>query len=98
MDFTLIATVFGAIAVLSAIIGSLIKQSSGSSLNKKFVALGNMTGMTLSQISARVGSPNSITQFPDGEKLCQWAASGFAIGIIFDGNNVCVRLAHQDSF
>ena len=98
MEFTLIATVLGALAVLFAIIGSAMNQSSGTSLNKKFVALGNMTGMTLSQISAHVGNPNSITQFPDGEKLCQWAASGFAIGIMFDANDVCVRLAHQDSY
>lgn len=98
MELTLIATVLGAVAVLFAIIGSAMSKSSGSSLNKKFASLGNMSGMTLAQISAHVGNPSSITQFPDGEKLVQWAASGFAIGLMFDANNICLRLAHQDSY
>jgi hypothetical protein len=98
MDLTLIATILGGVSLLVVLIGSAVNQSAGSSLNKKFAAMGNMQGMTLSQIVARVGSPNSITQFPDGEKLCQWSGSGFAVGLMFDSNDVCIRLAHQDNF
>lgn len=98
MELTTVALLLGAATLLVFIAGSIAKQAAGNSQHKKFTEMGNLSGMTLAHIVAQVGSPNSITQFPDGEKLCQWAGTDYAVGLMFDSNDICIRLAHQDNF
>jgi hypothetical protein len=98
MELLVVALVLFVVAGLLGLIASIAKEVAGHSQYKKFLKLGNMSGMSLAQIVSQVGAPNSITQFPDGEKLCQWAGTDFAIGLMFDSRDICIRLAHQDHF
>jgi len=60
-------------------------RAPGRELQRKFVALGVMTGKTKEDIVAAVGPPSSISQLPDGKMLLQWIATGYHIALLFDG-------------
>jgi hypothetical protein len=60
-------------------------RASGRELQRRFIALGVMTGKTKAEIVAAVGPPSSISQLPDGKMLLQWIASGYHIALRFDG-------------
>lgn len=60
-------------------------RARGRELQRKFVALGVMTGRTKTEIIAAVGPPSSISALPDGKTLLQWISSGYHIALRFDG-------------
>ena len=67
----------------------------------KFVKLGNITGVPISQIIAKVGQPTTISSTADGE-LYQWMKTSFFFGsyhyaISVDMNGDAIGFTHQFS-
>lgn len=65
----------------------------------RFVKLGDIRGMPMKDIVAKVGRPNSISDHPSGGKLYQWIStsgrSGFHYAILSDGQGGAVKYTHQ---
>lgn len=80
-------------AVLFALI-SMSATSPGRSLQRKFVALGTLSGKSRRQIEAAVGAPTSISGMPNGV-LLQWMASGYHIALIFNNEGICQGVSHE---
>jgi hypothetical protein len=64
-----------------------------SSLQKKFVSLGNLQGKSKTQIISVVGLPNSISDMGNGETLCQWIVIGYHVSLLFSGG-ICKTVTH----
>ena len=56
---------------------------------------GVIAGKTYDQIVAACGAPTSVSPVGDGNKLCQWMATGYHIALLFDENNVCLGISHE---
>ena len=100
MEFMLISigtTVLGFIGYL--LIGALVKAPGGV-MQAKFANLtkdsgGVIAGKTYAQVVAACGNPTSVSPVGDGNKLCQWMATGYHIALVFDANDVCVGISHE---
>ena len=66
----------------------------GIMLKNKFN--GDMTGMTLEEISEVCGKPNSI-HYGNGYIICQWQATGYHIVLEFDNQKNFVRITSESS-
>jgi hypothetical protein len=97
-----------AIAVLIGIILAIVKLVSGPppvrtvdvfapgrALLGRFIALGDMTGKTSTQIRAVVGHPTSRSSIANGQTLLQWQATGYHIAILFDANERFEKITHE---
>jgi hypothetical protein len=92
MDGTLIFTfIFG---LLLFVIIKIAVKAPGRTLQKKFVALGNMSQLTKDDIINAVGQPNSISNSANGQ-LLQWIATGYHMSILFDNNGRFIKIQHQ---
>lgn len=67
----------------------------GTITNKKFVELGILKGKTYNEICSHVGQPNSISAKEDG-KVCQWINSGYHIALIFNEEDICQGVIHEN--
>ncbi len=81
--------------VLAALTSAVVKAP-GQNLNSRFVALGELKGMTKDQIVSSVGPPNSVSGAPEGKTVCQWIATGYHIALLFDGE-ICEGVTHEFS-
>lgn len=88
-------TTFGGIILY--LLQSAAVKAPGQALNKKFVSLGTLSGKTLKEITAVVGSPNAISSIGDGKTLRQWQATGYHIALIFDSNDICEGISSEIS-
>jgi hypothetical protein len=70
--------------VLYALISAGVR-SKGTQLGKKFQSIGDMKGKTLDEIRAVVGDPVSTSNVGNGKTLYQWAAPGFSVALLFEG-------------
>ncbi|SMC97202.1 hypothetical protein [Novosphingobium sp. B1] len=91
MGFVLIAA-----AVLTVpIIWGVLRAGNGA---RKFQKLGDIRGMPMKDIVARVGYPNSISVTAEG-RLYQWiktsGRSGYHYAILSDGKGNAVGYTHQ---
>jgi hypothetical protein len=96
------STVFFLILVLP-IVGGLVLyliinqavRVPGQLLGSRFRTLGDLKGMTIDEISARVQArPKALSSMPDGT-LAQWMAAGYHIAILFDADGQCVAVTHE---
>ncbi len=60
----------------------------GRQLRNKFINLGDLRGMTKSEIVSFVGPPQSISAIDESTTLLQWMATGYLIALVFEGD-VC---------
>ena len=97
MDTTSLLAILGGLVAIIALIASTASQVGGGSMEKKFRTLGNMKGMSLAQITAQVGPPNSFTAMPNGHKLYQWIKAGVHIALMFDENDMCLSIKQHTS-
>jgi hypothetical protein len=67
----------------------------GRELHARFVALGDMGGMTLSQIVVAVGNPSGISAAAHGNTLIQWMATGYHMAILFGPDEKFISITHQ---
>lgn len=72
----------------------------GNILREDFIAMGNLRGKTLDEITAKVGAPSAITSCTVAEtgkpgSLCTWAKSPYSITLLFDENNVCLGVNNE---
>jgi hypothetical protein len=67
----------------------------GRQLHTRFLALGNMTGMTADEIIASVGPPSSVSSMASGQTLMQWQEAGCHMALLFDTNGQFVKITHQ---
>ncbi|QDU02646.1 hypothetical protein V6x_23510 [Gimesia chilikensis] len=81
--------------VVSIIAGLLIfgfiswaVREPGRQLQRKFIKLGDLRGMTRVEIESVVGPPQGISAIDDSSTLLQWMATGYLIALIFEGD-VC---------
>lgn len=81
--------------LLGPIIGGAFHTASDTSA---FADLGDIQGMPIADIIAKVGQPNSISSVPDGT-LYQWqaiiGASGYHYAILVDADEKAVGYTHQ---
>lgn len=87
-----------ALAIIAvAIVSKLINLSSASSLSlqAKFKGLGNMYGKTLTEICNVVGKPSKQILHTDCTKTITWEAPKYAIGLEFDHNLICRKIAGE---
>jgi len=63
-------------------------------LQRKFVQLGDLKGMTKEQLLKVVGQPSSITHAPDYHEVYQWILPGYHIAIVFK-SNICQGISHE---
>jgi hypothetical protein len=93
------AYIIGIVAIgafLIRIFLSILQPSNpGGALNKKFVALGSLTGKTKAEIVARVGQISAQTVNPDNSFTCTWAAGNYAITVQFDTNQRAQKIIHE---
>lgn len=80
--------------ILSHVFNPLFR---GRALHSKFAALGDLEGKSKSQIIAAVGPPNAASPLGDGTTFLQWLATGYHLGLIFEGE-ICRKVQHEVSF
>lgn len=89
MDIGDMAITGAVLIVLYAILKPLQDRAKSGALVKKFQSLGNMTGKSLAEITAVVGSPTLSEYFDDGAAH-EWGSTNYAIKLEFDKNNICI--------
>jgi hypothetical protein len=67
----------------------------GRELNSRFKSLGNMSGKTINEIVAVVGTPSSRSSMAFGQTLFQWQATGCHVALLFDQDNRFVSIQHE---
>lgn len=84
--------------VLSAMVISLIIYLAvflpGKMLRQKFEELGDMRGMSRSEIVSRCGKYHSIRNTYGGF-VCVWMVPGFVISLVFDSNEKVVKVCSK---
>ena len=88
----LFVTTVGGI-ILYLILSSSVKQG-GKALQRRFISLGNMTGMLKADIVKSVGMYKAEKNIPNGS-VCTWQETGYMITLVFDINNKCVKKASE---
>ncbi len=76
------------------VIGWFVKLG-GVGLRMKFQKLGELRGLTYSQIAAAVGPANSISGTDDGGSVRQWLVTGYHIALVFDKSDICQGVSHE---
>lgn len=70
-----------------------------SGLNRKFVAMGNLPGRTLTEITSVAGSPSMAFSLPDGMFARGWQSGGllsvWQIILKFDRYGICVGIENE---
>ena len=87
-----------AFVCLGAFIGIAINsagKAKGLLLQQEFVKLGTLAGLSVDEITAKVGAPTQIvacTVADTGKpgSLYTWAKNPYAITLLFDENLVCI--------
>jgi hypothetical protein len=85
------------IIVAVAVLAGLRQQdvtAPGRALHQKFMELGTLQGKRKDEIIAKVGPPCSFAAVGGGKTLLQWEATGFNIGLLFNGES-CEGVTHQ---
>jgi hypothetical protein len=76
-------------------------RAPGKKLNKIFVSLGTLKGLSYASIVAAAGAPNAIssTTAKDGTplKVCQWITTGYHIVLLFDPSDTCLGVSSEVS-
>jgi hypothetical protein len=95
MDGTAWLIIVGAIIIGGAITAGLASLGEAT-LPSSFVALGDMSYKTRSEIIAAVGQPNAISDVGMGVELLQWQNPGYHIAIQFEGE-VFKGISHESA-
>lgn len=69
----------------------------GRRLCERFKALGDMTGKTVDEIVAGVGSPTSRSAMAHGQVLLQWQATGYHVALLFNAEGRMVGITHESA-
>ncbi len=69
----------------------------GRRLCERFKALGDMTGKTVDEIIAGVGSPTSRSAMAHGQVLLQWQATGYHVALLFKAEGRMVGITHESA-
>jgi hypothetical protein len=77
--------------ILYAIVSAGVRAP-GQTMAKKFVSLGELKGKSLADITSVAGDPISTANMGNGKALYQWAASGFRVALMFEGQT-CVGIS-----
>lgn len=88
-----------AIVVVLAVSGVLgaVAKAPGRLMQKQFQTLGELRGKRFAEIEKKVGSPTAISVTPDSGTVKQWIASGYHIALVFDKDDLCQGVSHEDS-
>ena len=89
---TVIFPLLGGI-VLFFVIQVIVKMP-GRALQSKFQSLGNMKGMSKSEIIQKCGNFKSIKHI-EGGSVCVWMATGYVISLVFDANDMVLRVGSE---
>ena len=66
----------------------------GRALQRRFMSLGDMRGMTRAHIESVVGTPNSFGALGGGQILLQWMATGYHIALVFE-DDICQGITSE---
>ncbi|MGB8010776.1 MAG: hypothetical protein WCF68_04125 [Terriglobales bacterium] len=69
----------------------------GRELCERFKALSDMTGKTVDEIVASVGSPTSRSAMAHGQVLLQWQATGYHVALLFNAEGRMVGITHESA-
>lgn len=86
----------GILLILGMMYGGyyLVFKLPGIIQSNKFHSLGNMSGMTKSQIIAKCGRPAGVSRFKWGS-ACVWNKGRYRIEIQFDENDFFLAIAQE---
>nr|WP_299418279.1 hypothetical protein [uncultured Emticicia sp.] len=79
--------------VLYFILNILVKIP-GRNLQSQFQSLGDMRGMSKSEIIQKCGNFKSIRHI-EGGTVCVWMATGYVISLVFDANDEVVKIGSE---
>lgn len=89
--------------LFGAFIGIVInsfQKAKGTILQQDFVKLGNLVGLSLNEIKAKVGEPSAMSacKVANTDKsgtLYTWAKAPYSITLLFDENNKCLGVNQE---
>lgn len=92
-----IAIIVGCIAIGLSLLRLFTSVANpGKMIQKKFVALGDMKGKTIAQITQAVNlKPSLVTNNSDGTKIVKWQMTWFYISLLFDKDGKLVKIVEQ---
>jgi hypothetical protein len=79
--------------ILYLIFSEIVKVP-GQNLQRKFISLGTLRGLSKKHIISVVGQPNSVSAVGDGTTLYQWIDTGYHIALLFRGE-ICEGVSHE---
>lgn len=69
--------------------------NSTASLQKKVVALGNVTQYTFDDMTQRLGAASAVANGADGGCVVQWRSPRYLIVMSFDSAGQCLGIEHE---
>jgi hypothetical protein len=67
------------------------------SMQKKFIKLGTLKGLTAEQITAAVGKGPKVIQYVEDGSIRVWAAIGYQITLLFDKDGLCIGVSNEST-
>ena len=100
MEFLLISIGTSILGLIGYLFMGALVRAPGVAKQAQFANLtkdtnGVIAGKTYNEIVAACGAPSSVYPTVDGNKLCQWMATGYHIALLSDENNVCLGISHE---
>jgi hypothetical protein len=74
-----------------------ISDSSENELAWRFFGLGNLMGMTATEIIAEVGKPTSRSSKANGQTLLQWQVTGYHMALVFNSEDQAVKVTSKSA-
>lgn len=67
------------------------------SMQKKFIKIGTLKGLTADEITRLVSKAPKFIQYTADGSIRVWAAVGYQITLLFDKDGVCIGVANESS-
>jgi len=80
--------------VVLYLITKVLVKMPGKALQQKFISLGDMAGMSKSEIISKCGPFTTIQNF-EGGTICVWSATGYVISLVFDNEDKVIRVGSE---
>jgi hypothetical protein len=83
-----------------AIVINSAGKAKGKILQQDFIKMGNLVGLSLAEIKAKVGEPNGmsackVADTGENGTLYTWAQNPYSITLLFDENNKCLGVNQE---
>lgn len=93
MALATIALIVIALAIISKLMQ--FNPASSISLQAKFKGMGNLYGKSFNEICVAAGNPSKQIVHSDSTRTITWETPKYAIGLEFDHNLICRKIAAE---